>query len=80
MQVGAVPFHAVGVGSINKRRVEALNAFYKLVPHAGLALLNMLLKADLIASHASRKYIQLYKRRIAEKDKTESLVFQSDGR
>ena len=55
-QRGSAPFHFVlrGAGGINKRRVEALNALLKLVPHAGLALLNMLLQADLIASHAAR--------------------------
>lgn len=33
-----------GAGSIEKRRVEAVNAFLKLVPNTGLALLNVLLK------------------------------------
>ena len=61
LQRGLAPFHFVlpGSGNVNKRRVGALNAFLKLVPHAGLALLNMLLEVDLIASHASRKFIQL---------------------
>ena len=70
---GSAPFHFVlrGAGGINKRRVEALNARLKLVPHAGLALLNMLLEADLIASHAAREFIQLQQRRIEAKEKTE---------
>ena len=40
------------------------------MPHGGLALLNMLLEADLIASHASREFIKLKQRRIAAKKKT----------
>ena len=39
--------------------------------HAGLALLNMLLVADLIAIHAAREFIQLQQRRIGSKEKTE---------
>ena len=48
-----------------------MNALLKLVLHAGLALLNMLLEADLIASHAAREFIQLQQRRIEAKEKTE---------
>ena len=60
-----------GAGGINKRRVEALNAFLKLVPHTGLALLNMLLEANLIASHAAREFRQFQQRPIEAKEKTE---------
>ena len=69
-QRGSVPFNFVlrGAGAINKRRVEALDARLKLVPHGGLALLNMLLEADLIASHAAREIIQLQLRRIEAKE------------
>ena len=72
LQRGSAPFNFVfrGTGDINKRRVEALNALLKLVPHAGLTLLNMLLKSDLIASHAAREFIQLLQRRIEAKKKT----------
>ena len=56
--------------NINKRRVKALNVLLKLVPHAGLALLNMLLDAYLIASHAAREFIKLQQRRIEAKKKT----------
>ena len=66
---GSAPFHFVlrGAGSVNKRRVKPLNALLKLVTHAGLPLLNMLLEADLIARHASREFIHLQQRRIAAK-------------
>ena len=60
-QRGSAPFHFVMrvSGGINKRTVETLNALLKLVPNAGLALLNMLLKVKLIANHAAREFIQL---------------------
>ena len=66
-------FHFVlrGATGINKRRVEALNALLMLVPLASLALLNMLLEADLIASHAAREFIQIQQKRVKAKEKTE---------
>ena len=71
---GSAPFHFVwrGAGGINKRRVEALNALLKLVPHANLALLNMLLEADLIERHAAREFIQLKKEASKRKQRRRS--------
>lgn len=51
-QRGSALFYFVmrGAKGINKRRVDALNAFLKLILHAALALLKILLEADMIAS------------------------------
>lgn len=68
LQRGSAPFYFVhqGAGCINKRRVKTLNALLKLVPHVGLALLNMLRNNYLIVSHKARKFIQLQQRRFAD--------------
>ena len=72
-ELGSAQIHFMlrEAGKINKRQVEAMNAHLKLLLHAGLALLNMLLEADLIERHAAREFIQLQQRRIEAKEKTE---------
>ena len=63
-------FHFVfrGAGGIDKRRVEALNAVLKLVPHACLVLLIMLLEANLIARYATRVHPNLTKTHQSERE------------
>lgn len=72
-QRGSAPFLFVmrGASGIDNRRVEAINAQLKLMPHAGLALLKQLLKADLIAGYATKEFIQMQQRRIAASERSE---------
>ena len=72
MRHGSAPFHfePYGVTNFDERRIGTINAMLCVCPHAGLALLGVLLKAEVIGAEIPREFSDRQRKRIAQRDRT----------
>ena len=70
---GIAPFHFElrGVTNFDERRIGTINAMLRVCPHAGLALLSVLLEAEVIGPEIPREFSDRQRKRIAQRDRTE---------
>ena len=68
---GQFHFELRGVMNFDKRRISTINAILRVCPHASLALLGVLLEAEVIGDEIPQKLNDRQQKRIAQRDPTE---------
>ena len=69
---GSAPFYFEpgGVTNFDERRIGEINAMLRVCPHASLALLGVLLKAEVIGAEIPREFSDRQRKRIAQRDRS----------